>query len=89
MLAWLPNELVVRVLDYLPISTILNISSLSHEWKSFSEANESILFRQAAAYHSFVSSANTELSQLRTQYSDYSLHGVSTWKEFCECVQSS
>ncbi|KAJ6586581.1 hypothetical protein B0H10DRAFT_1832613 [Mycena sp. CBHHK59/15] len=86
-----PNELVIAILKCAPLSTIANLWSTSREWNTFCEANQSILYHNAAILHGLISSS-IAYSDLGTALSRRSLTGVSDWKSFCytqTCIPKS
>ncbi|KAJ7103036.1 hypothetical protein B0H15DRAFT_810694 [Mycena belliarum] len=91
----LPTELVICILNHIPLSTLNQLPALSQQWSNFFEENQSILYRNAAVLHGFVPSTAIVYSDLeaiqsgsatmrnRTALSRRSLIGVSDWKSFC------
>ncbi|KAK7063753.1 F-box domain-containing protein [Favolaschia claudopus] len=87
----LPAELVIAILRYIPLSTLTSLPSVSREWQSFCQVNESNLYHNAAILHGFVSSS-VVYSELATTLSRRALAGVSGWKSFCYaqiCIEKS
>lgn len=84
----LPVELVISILNYLPLSTISSLLSTSREWNNFCEANQSILYHNAAVLHGFTPSSSIVYSDLGAALSRRSLTGVSDWKSFCASFSS-
>ncbi|KAJ7800754.1 hypothetical protein B0H13DRAFT_1466278, partial [Mycena leptocephala] len=63
-------------------------------WNNFCQANQSILYRNAAVLHGFTPSSSIVYSDLGAALSRRSLTGVSDWKSFCAsfsstCIQKS
>ncbi|KAJ7665188.1 hypothetical protein DFH06DRAFT_308677 [Mycena polygramma] len=88
----LPTELVIEIVQYLPVSTISSLSCTSREWHKFCQVNESILYHNAAVLHGFIPSTSIIYSDLGTVLSARSLTGVTDWKSFCYtqiCFQKS
>ncbi|KAJ7110343.1 hypothetical protein C8R43DRAFT_164647 [Mycena crocata] len=79
----LPAELVISILQYVPLSTLGNLLSTSRAWNNFFEVNQSTLYHNAAVLHGFIPSASVLYSSLGTALSRRSLTGVSDWKSFC------
>jgi hypothetical protein len=81
----LPVELALKCFSYLPVQHLSALLKTSSYWKTFFDANESIIYRNAAVLHGFVPSCSpdTSLSHANSLYSDRVMVGVDNWKTFC------
>ncbi|TFK33146.1 hypothetical protein BDQ12DRAFT_700895 [Crucibulum laeve] len=79
----LPAEIVLAILQYLPLNSISRLPSVCKLWKDFIETHESTVYRNAAALYHYIPSPETLFKDLGQLYSHRSLTGVETWKDLC------
>ncbi|KAI0305278.1 hypothetical protein B0F90DRAFT_1181970 [Multifurca ochricompacta] len=83
MLHILPPELSLNVLSYLPIPSLLPLSSLSHQWLDFLFVNQSKIFKSAALLHEFIPPGTLLLEDALSMYTGNPWEGSMDWKDFC------
>ncbi|KAK1226769.1 hypothetical protein PQX77_010230, partial [Marasmius sp. AFHP31] len=82
----LPVETVVSILVYLPIHSIHSLKLVSKQLYNLIIANESTIYRSAAAYHGYIPTARLKMEQLGTlDLPNSILEGTEgEWKVFCQ-----
>lgn len=81
----LPSELALNVLSYLPFKSLSRLQSVCKSWSEFCTLHENTIYRNAAFLYAYISCPTTMLNELSSLYSQRSLEGVKTWKDFCMC----
>jgi hypothetical protein len=86
MLDVLPSEVALNVFAYLPVQSIAVLLSVSRPWANFMSANESVIYRQAAVFHNFISMSDSAraISDVMEKYKGQLWDSIRDWKEFCE-----
>ncbi|KAI0079285.1 hypothetical protein K474DRAFT_683461 [Panus rudis PR-1116 ss-1] len=83
-LADLPPELLLHILQFIPLPSLLRVSALSHEWRRFFIEHESTIFRNAAIKHNFARPEVIHVDEARRAYAAKFLRDVQDWKTFCK-----
>ena len=89
MLHVLPTEVTLSVLSHLPITSLLSLPVLSHQWFDFIAANKSAIFRNAALLHEYIQPGTTLLEDALSVNTGRPWAGSTSWKDFCESAPSS
>ncbi|CAL1711315.1 unnamed protein product [Somion occarium] len=79
----LPPELLLNILQYLPVQCLNGMMKLSREWRTFFTANEAAIYRNAALVHHFVPSIDISLEDAKCLYAGHLLENVGNWRSFC------
>ena len=79
----LPPELALRILSFLPLSSLSSIQRVSHHWGKLFTANESVIYHNAAVYHGYIHSASVPIEEARAMYSERALGHALNWNGFC------
>ena len=82
----LPAELALRILSFLPLSSLSSIQRVSHHWRKFFNTNESFIYHNAAVYHGYIPSPGIPIGEARAMYSERALGSALDWKAFCASV---
>jgi len=53
MLSVLPVEILLDIIQWLPVTTITALSTLSKSWETFMDANESSIYHSTSKRHGF------------------------------------
>ena len=82
-LSELPPELVLHILQYLPLPSLQAVSQISSEWHNFCQRNQSTIYHQAALLHQFISSLDVTLSEAKSSFPARSIEETPDWRSFC------
>lgn len=80
MLDQLPTELRLKTLVNLGAGDLRSAQLVSRSWRQFFIANESSIYRHAAAFHGFAPSSEVSLADVKSASSPSSMVGVESWK---------
>lgn len=84
----LPLELLLAILQYLPLQSLRAMMLISREWRNLFTTNEQLIFRNAAILHRFVSHQTVSLADAKAASSPALLNNVDDWYTFCEAICS-
>ena len=79
-----PPELLLTILQYLPLQSLRAMMLLSQDWQSFISSNKPIIYRNAAFLHCFIQNSTASLADAKIAYSPSVVNGVDDWYTFCE-----
>ncbi|KAI9440373.1 hypothetical protein H4582DRAFT_2074172 [Lactarius indigo] len=83
MLHALPPEVTLNVFSYLPISSLLSLRVLSHQWLNFFTANQSTIFHDVAFLHEYIQLGTMFLEDALSVNTGRPWTGSTSWKDFC------
>ena len=89
MLHVLPAEVTLIVLSHLPISSLLPLAVLSHQWVHFFATHQSTIFHHAALYHEYISPGTSSLEEELSRNTGKPWAGSTSWKDFCKLLSRS
>jgi hypothetical protein len=81
----LSPELILCVLEYVPIPTLTTLDQVSKSWQGFMREHESSLYRHLAFLHGYTRSEydSLEAAKLRLRGGTDWLKDVHSWKALC------
>lgn len=79
----LPPELVLRILVFLDIQGIHDCQLVSTEWNVFIKQNESVIYREVAIQHNFVSNWPPSLDAEKAANPGSWMASTTSWKDLC------
>ena len=77
----LPTELRLKTLAPLDVHDLHNAQLVSRSWQAFFIANESSIYRHAAAVHGFSHNPQVSLAEVKSASPRGSMTGVESWKD--------
>ncbi|KZT05451.1 uncharacterized protein LAESUDRAFT_743961 [Laetiporus sulphureus 93-53] len=83
----LPVELLLNIVQYLPLQAIYQLRLVSKFWSSLIAENESTVYRRAAVMHNYASSTDSTPSDVSISNTDYPFDRAGDWKSYCrQCL---
>ena len=83
-LAELPVDIILYILQFLPIHSLHELCLTSKHWNELIQANESFLYHSAAVLHGYTPSTTRLVTDLPNLFSMHALSGVNSWQSFCK-----
>jgi F-box domain len=85
ILSQLPVDIVLEILDYLPLRTLIAaLPLLSKSWAGFMKVNESSIFHYAAIRYGFSSSVNDSLESIKAR--SFIQYETDSWRSWCNVL---
>lgn len=85
-LADLSSELIVLVLQHLALPDISTMRVLNAEWNQFIKLHESVVYRNCAILHGYVSAGLSLDDAKNITYGSHWLTNVNSWKIYCKSM---
>lgn len=79
-----PPEILLTILQYLPLQSLRAMMLLSRDWRNFISSNSPLIYRNAAFLHRFISNPAVSLVEAKVAHSPTVVNGVDDWYTFCE-----